>query len=219
MIGPYRGGGALVAKQALTVHALSGGRLVLGIAAGGREDDFQANRADFAGRGAHFDEQLADMVRVFAGEEMGYAGAVGPPAGPPPVLVGGRAPAAFRRAAAHAGWVMGGGSPDQFREGAATLAEAWRKAGRDGEPRTMALAYFALGDRAEEAAQGYLGHYYGWLGEGATSAIAGSAAKDPGTASGYAQAFEAAGCGELMFFPCDPDPDQVDLLADALGLG
>ena len=29
-------------------------------------------------------------------------------------------------------------------------------------------------------------------------------------------AFAAAGCDELIFFPCDPDPEQVDLLADAL---
>ncbi len=36
---------------------------------------------------------------------------------------------------------------------------------------------------------------------------------------GYVQGFEAAGCGELMLFPCDADPAQVDLLADALGLG
>jgi hypothetical protein len=30
------------------------------------------------------------------------------------------------------------------------------------------------------------------------------------------QAFAEAGCDELILFPGNPDPDQVDLLADAL---
>jgi hypothetical protein len=32
---------------------------------------------------------------------------------------------------------------------------------------------------------------------------------------GYAQAFEEAGCEELIFLPCATEPEQVDLLADA----
>ncbi len=33
----------------------------------------------------------------------------------------------------------------------------------------------------------------------------------------YVAAFTEAGCGELIFCPSSNDPDQVDLLADALG--
>ena len=33
---------------------------------------------------------------------------------------------------------------------------------------------------------------------------------------GYVEAFRQAGCDELVLFPCDPDPGQVDLLADAV---
>lgn len=84
----------------------------------------------------------------------------------PQLIIGGTAGAAFRRAAQDGdGWIMGGGTPDNFREGTAKLDEAWRAAGRDGKPRTLALAYFALGDGAKEAADGYLNHYYAWLGE------------------------------------------------------
>jgi hypothetical protein len=32
---------------------------------------------------------------------------------------------------------------------------------------------------------------------------------------GYLQAFEAAGCDELILFPSSADPQQVDLLAAA----
>jgi len=38
------------------------------------------------------------------------------------------------------------------------------RAGRDGEPRLMGLAYFALGDDAEASARSYLTDYYAWLG-------------------------------------------------------
>jgi hypothetical protein len=30
-------------------------------------------------------------------------------------------------------------------------------------------------------------------------------------------AYEAAGCDELILYPCSPDPRQVRLLADAIG--
>src|SRR3954466_15867764 len=47
---PYRGNAAFVAKQAATIHALSAGRLVLGVAVGGREDDYHLSDADFSSR-------------------------------------------------------------------------------------------------------------------------------------------------------------------------
>jgi len=51
LIAPYRGNGALLAKQLASVDSFSGGRLTLGIAVGGRTDDYQATGADFDGRG------------------------------------------------------------------------------------------------------------------------------------------------------------------------
>jgi hypothetical protein len=49
--------------------------------------------------------------------------------------------------------------------------------------------------------------------------IAGSAATDADTVRGYVQAFSDVGCDELILIPCRLDPGQVDLLADAAGLG
>src|SRR3954449_10215790 len=44
MLGPLRGNATLVAKQILSLDALAGGgRAVLGIAIGGREDDYEAS--------------------------------------------------------------------------------------------------------------------------------------------------------------------------------
>jgi hypothetical protein len=79
----------------------------------------------------------------------------------------------------------------------------------------VALAYFSLGDDAEEAADRYLNDYYAWLGEIA-GMIASAAATDATTVKQYVQAFSDAGCDELVLFSCDPDPAQVDLLAEAI---
>jgi alkanesulfonate monooxygenase SsuD/methylene tetrahydromethanopterin reductase-like flavin-dependent oxidoreductase (luciferase family) len=214
LIAPYRKNGALLAKQAASVDALSRGRLVFGVAVGGREDDYEASGADIHTRGRDFDAMLDEWQRIWAGESFGFAGAIGPSA-KPTLITGGTADAAFERAAKYGdGWIMGGGSPAMLRDGAAKMRAAWEAAGRQGAPRIMALSYFALGDRAREAADGYLKDYYGFLGD-AAEMIASSAATDADTVKGYVQAFTDAGCDELIFFPCDPDPGQVDLLADA----
>ena len=57
LIAPLRPA-ALLAKQAATVNGISEGRLVLGLAVGGREDDYEAVNVDFHKRGKIFDAQL-----------------------------------------------------------------------------------------------------------------------------------------------------------------
>jgi alkanesulfonate monooxygenase SsuD/methylene tetrahydromethanopterin reductase-like flavin-dependent oxidoreductase (luciferase family) len=219
LIAPYRGSGAVVAKQAATLDHLSNGRLVLGVAVGGREDDYEAAGVDFHTRGAQFDAMLAEWKRIWAGEPFGTAGPIGPhPPGGPTLMIGGAADAAFERAARYAdGWMMGGGPPDQFRASMERLQAAWQAAGRDDSPRTLALAYYGLGEHGRESAERYLHDYYAFAGEVA-DLIAASAATDPDTVRAYVQAFTDAGCDELILFPTDSDPAQVDLLADAVGL-
>jgi alkanesulfonate monooxygenase SsuD/methylene tetrahydromethanopterin reductase-like flavin-dependent oxidoreductase (luciferase family) len=210
---PWRDNAAFVAKQAATLHHLSGGRLVLGLAVGRREDDYEASGSDFHDRGARFERMLEQMESIWQGEK-----GIGPPLDTPPaVLIGGQVDAAFERAARYgAGWIMGGGTPDMLAEGRKKTEAAWQEAGREGEPRVAALAYFALGENAEQAAEKDLKHYYAWLGDDLAGQIAGSAATDADTVNGYTEAFEQAGCDELILFPTDPDPGQVDLLADVV---
>jgi alkanesulfonate monooxygenase SsuD/methylene tetrahydromethanopterin reductase-like flavin-dependent oxidoreductase (luciferase family) len=214
LLAPLRSSTALLAKQAATIDQLSEGRLVLGLAVGGREDDFALSGVDFASRGKIFDRQLEDLARLWKGE-----GGLGPPPAQgdrPALLIGGSSDKAFRRAARYAdGWTMGGGTPDMLGEAIPRLRAAWEAEGRDGGPRTMALLYFSLGERADESARKSLGDYYGFLGEYADQIVAG-AAKDEDTVRQYVSAFERAGADEVVCFPTSTDPGQVDLLARAL---
>jgi alkanesulfonate monooxygenase SsuD/methylene tetrahydromethanopterin reductase-like flavin-dependent oxidoreductase (luciferase family) len=222
LLAPWRLNAALLAKQVATLQHLSSGRMVLGIGLGGREDDYTASGITTKGRGDRLTEMIEEMLRIWEGEERGTAGGIGPPLGDvgrPQVLVGGGADASFRRAAKLGdGWTAGGVPPEQFAQAAESVRTAWREEGRDGDPRLTALAYFGLGPTAAEDAEHDLKHYYAWLGDDLASMIAGSAATDEGTVRAYAKAFEDAACDELCFFPTSTDPQQVDLLADAIAI-
>ena len=221
LIGPYRGNGALLAKQLATVDSIAGGRLRVGIGVGGRADDFEATGSSFGERGRNFDAQLAELRAVWAQEPRGYAGPIGPapvqPAGPP-LLIGGSAAVAFRRMTDYgAGWIMGGGGPEAFAAGADQARRAWHEAGRDGQPRLAAIAYVSLGDDAAGPARRYLGDYYSFLGDFAEQ-IAAGALTSPRKVADTVAAFTEAGCDELILFPCNPDTAQVSLIAAAAGL-
>jgi len=214
VLAPLRTNAVELAKQALSVNALSGGRLTLGLGLGGRDDDYEISGLETKGRGKRFDEMLARIGEIWAGDEVGPVRE-----GAPRLILGGSVEASFARAARYgAGWIAAGSGPEEFARMAAQVRAAWDDAGGDGEPHVMALAYFALGDSAEEDARSYLTDYYAWLGEEIANMIAASAAKDAETVRQYLSAYEDAGCDELILFPSSSDPAQVDLLADAAGL-
>jgi alkanesulfonate monooxygenase SsuD/methylene tetrahydromethanopterin reductase-like flavin-dependent oxidoreductase (luciferase family) len=219
LLAPLYTNSALFAKQAASLDRLSGGRLVLGLGLGGRDDDFAASGVSTQDRGRRLEEQVAMMKRVWSGEEFGSAGGIGPePArrGGPEIILGGSTEATFRRVARIAdGWIMGGGTPDMFAQAAAGVDQAWQDADRAGRPRKLALAYFGLGPEARSQAEGYILHYYGWLGEIANM-IAGGAAVSPEMVKTYVAAFEASGCDEIIWVPTASRLDQVSLLADAI---
>jgi len=219
LLAPIYTNTALLAEQTASLDRLSGGRLVLGLGLGGRDDDFAASGVSTQGRGRRLEEQVAMMKRVWSGEEFGYAGGIGPEPvrdGGPEIILGGATEASFRRAARIAdGWIMGGGTPEMFAQGAAAVDQAWKDAGRSDRPRKLTLAYYGLGPEARSQAEGYLLHYYGWLGDFAGQ-IAAGAAVSPEMVRGYAAAFEASGCDEIIFVPTSSRLDQISLLAEAV---
>ena len=82
LIAPLRSNHALFAKQAASLDRLSGGRLVLGLAVGGREDDYVESGLDSHRRGAEFDRMLARVTDIWRGAT--------PAIGPEPATPGAR---------------------------------------------------------------------------------------------------------------------------------
>jgi alkanesulfonate monooxygenase SsuD/methylene tetrahydromethanopterin reductase-like flavin-dependent oxidoreductase (luciferase family) len=221
MLGPLRMNPAMVAKQFLSLDALAGGdRAVLGIGIGGREDDYAISGLDMSGRGAWLDSALA-KIRDIWNADGELESKVGPrPSGKgPALLVGGAVQASFERAAKYGdGWTQGGSGPSQFGGDLSNLEDAWKKAGRDGKPRTMALGYFSLGDDAQRNAESYVSAYYAWLGDDAVQGITDASLKDAESVQAAIKSYEEWDCDELILFPANSDPAQVGLLADVAGL-
>jgi probable F420-dependent oxidoreductase len=135
----------LVAKQASSVAVLTGGRLVLGIGTSPWPEDYDVTGVPWAGRGQRTDEMLAIMRGLIAGGWYEHHGEafdipaikISPvPAQPVPIIVGGHAEPALRRAAVLGdGWIHGGGGDGRELEPMVErLAELRKEAGRDHEP-------------------------------------------------------------------------------------
>src|SRR5262245_50657142 len=209
---------AMLAKAAASLDQVSNGRLTLGLAAGGRADDFVAAESAFDKRGRAFDEILATLHRAWRGEPVaGSDMAVGPTPVHDhrvPILVGGSGDYAIRRTLEWGvGWTSGGAPPDRSGPFAARVRAAWHDAGRPGEPRIAALNYFSLG--ADDVSRRYLRHYYGSLGSYA-DVIAEGALRSEAAIRDTLRAFEDAGFTEVYLDPTVASLDQVDRLADVV---
>jgi alkanesulfonate monooxygenase SsuD/methylene tetrahydromethanopterin reductase-like flavin-dependent oxidoreductase (luciferase family) len=210
VIGPIRPA-ALLAKEAASLDALSGGRLTLGVSLGARRDDYEAAGASWSDRGRRLSDQLAAMRQIWEGD------AIGPRPGTlggPQLLVGGASGASFLRVARYAdGYVHGGGPPRAFASAAERARAAWVDAGRPGSPALWGQSYTALSD--PDGGEAYLRHYYSFTGPFAERIAAGLLTTEKAVrehVAGYAD----AGCDELVLLPATSDPSELDRLADAL---
>jgi alkanesulfonate monooxygenase SsuD/methylene tetrahydromethanopterin reductase-like flavin-dependent oxidoreductase (luciferase family) len=218
VIGPTRET-TLLARQASTIDTLSGGRLTLGLGIGVRENDYLATGFEFRRRGRRADEQLPMLRRLWAGEalsnEVGPIGPSSPRPGGPELLIGGYVPAIVRRIARWGDGYMapGGGEPASMLEMWKNIVQAWRDAGRQGQPRWVGASYFALGPKALEQASGYINANYGYNPELAARRLRGI----PTTPAAVEEAIQHQadmGVDEFILRPCAEDLDQMDRLAE-----
>ena len=209
----------LLAKETATIASISGGRLTLGVGVGGRPDDFTASGTEFSDRGRRTDEMLETLTRAWRGEPV--AGSPEPvvpevPGGSIPLVIGGRSEASVRRTIEYGtGWTSGGVPPDRVARFAERVRAAWRDAGKNGEPRIVALTYFSLGDEIESASYQYFRHYYGFLGDRAEM-MAASALRSENAIRDAAAAYADSSVDDLILDPTVADISQVDRLADVV---
>jgi probable F420-dependent oxidoreductase len=135
---------AYLAKQAGTLDVLSGGRADLGLGTGWSEPEFIATGSDPKPRGKRTEEYLAVLRTLWNDEVSSFAGELYtvPPStmspkpvqpGGPPVLLGGTAEVALRRAGRIAdGWVSSSRAGfDEIARGAQIVRRSAEESGRD----------------------------------------------------------------------------------------
>jgi alkanesulfonate monooxygenase SsuD/methylene tetrahydromethanopterin reductase-like flavin-dependent oxidoreductase (luciferase family) len=208
--------GPLLAKELAGIDGVSGGRLTLGLGVGQRPDDFIAEGYELKGRGARMDRDLETYRDIWRGEPVGG----GPnPAVPPgtrqiPMLFGGFTPAVMDRMARWGEGYIGASVPAPMAAPAFGAArDAWRRAGRQGEPRLIALAYFALGD-SDKGRQNV--HDYYSVSPEFADVVAGAVCDSPAKVKDAISSFADLGVDEISFNAGTDDLDEVKRLADAV---
>ncbi|BBX20406.1 LLM class F420-dependent oxidoreductase [Mycolicibacterium duvalii] len=114
---------ALVAKQAGSLAALFDNRLGLGVGTSPWPEDYELMDVPFARRGKRMDECIEIIRGLTSGDYFEFHGEfydvpktkmTPAPSRPVPILIGGHADAALRRAARNDGWMHGGGDPEEL---------------------------------------------------------------------------------------------------------
>jgi alkanesulfonate monooxygenase SsuD/methylene tetrahydromethanopterin reductase-like flavin-dependent oxidoreductase (luciferase family) len=212
MIGPPRQN-VMLAKQAATLHNLSGGRLVLGLGIGWRRDDFEivGRGDDWKRRGKLLEQQIDELRRIWA------EGKVGPhPGSPVPIMIGGNAPEALRRAGRYADAFIAGPFPvDQVREHFAAVDAA---AG-ERKPEKWTSKFFALGDDVEEQLAANVRAYYSAGGEEFVKQSYEGVLRTPDQIRRYVDDMRSTGASHLCLWPQVNGIEQVERLAEVIFSG
>ena len=134
----------ILAKQLATLDLLSGGRLLPAIGIGPpTSDDFRATGIEQAGRGRRTDEAIRLMKRLWTEDSVTFEGeyysiqdiSVTPKpaqAGGPPIWIGGRSRAAYKRAGTLGdGWLSSSITVEETREGVKAIKGYAAEANRE----------------------------------------------------------------------------------------
>ncbi|MBI4883833.1 MAG: LLM class flavin-dependent oxidoreductase [Actinobacteria bacterium] len=151
---------AMLAKQAATVDAISGGRLILGLGAGWNDREYRAFGFPFDQRVSRFEEAFGLIRRLLSGETVDHAGrfyeVVGSRIDPlarsvaPPLMIGSTSPRMLSIALPHVQawnewWSRYGNTAEGFARKAAQVAEICAQVGRDpAEVQATAAVYVQI---------------------------------------------------------------------------
>jgi len=141
---PYRHPVAL-ARNALSVEALSDGRFDFGVGSGWLRTEFEVLDVPFEERGSRTDEFLSLFDRIRKAGELSFDGPhhsfqetgfrPTPEPGRPKIWIGGRSGAAFRRVGQFGdGWTIFWDRPADIAAARERILDAWTDFDREGEP-------------------------------------------------------------------------------------
>jgi alkanesulfonate monooxygenase len=227
----------ILAKVTSTVDLISGGRFVLGVAAGWYEKEFEAIGVPFGRRGKVLVRNLEILKRLWTEDSVDHRaeGVDGssalnlrrvvmqpkPVQRPrPTILLGGYADVVFKRIAQHAdGWLTYLYRPESFAESWRKLREYADQAGRDPDgllnvsqvPICVADSYQEADRRAKRFVERYL-DVPPWSQATAESAIRGT----PEQCAEQIAEHASVGVQELVLIPTDYDRDQVEVIGREL---
>lgn len=162
-----------LAEDAATVSLLSGGRFTLGLGLGWSEVEFEALGMDRTRRGAAMEEILEILPQAWSGEPFRHEGDVydlpevgvrPAPAAEIPILIGGGAEPAIRRAARLADGIFANVPRDKFLQQLDWIRDECALIGRD--PSEIRIVHYSVmlpGSSKQEAMAKYTDHLWAMM--------------------------------------------------------
>jgi alkanesulfonate monooxygenase SsuD/methylene tetrahydromethanopterin reductase-like flavin-dependent oxidoreductase (luciferase family) len=214
---------AMLAKQAATVDAISGGRLILGLGAGWNEREYRAFGFPYDHRVSRFEEAFTIIRRLLRDGRADFAGSYyrvedcvldpGPTRpGGPPLMLGSTSPRMMSIGLPHVDawnvwWSEYGNTPEGFAAVRARVEEAAARAGRQpGEVAATAAVLVAMPNGT--------GRLMGDKYRRSVAPVQGSAAD----ISGHIAAMARAGAAHLQLVVDPITVESIETLGDALRL-
>ena len=212
---------AMLAKQAATVDAISGGRLIVGLGAGWNEREYRAFGFPYDHRVSRFEEAFTIIRGLLRGGRVDFDGAYyrvedcvldpGPARpGGPPLMLGSASPRMMRIGLPHVDawnvwWSDYGNTPDGFAAVRDRVDEAAVQAGRmPGEVAATAAVLVSL--------PGGTGRLTGDVSGGPVRPVQGS----PADISGHLEAMAGAGATHLQLVVDPITMGSIEMLGDVL---
>lgn len=212
---------AMLAKQAATVDAISGGRLIVGLGAGWNEREYRAFGFPYDHRVSRFEEAFTIIRDLLRGGRVDFDGAYyrvedcvldpGPTRpGGPPLMLGSASPRMMRIGLPHVDawnvwWSDYGNTPDGFAAVRDRVDEAVAQAGRmPGEVAATAAVLVSL--------PGGTGRLSGDVSGGPIRPVQGS----PADISGHLEAMAGAGATHLQLVVDPITMGSIEMLGDVL---